>query len=103
MQKIQKIAAYLDRVWNWLVMSSANENSIALTVKGSLATGIAYIIGVTGAIHLQIPDLATNLNAFSDQVILVIQYALGIVGVISTIIGLARKIYLSFESLFLKS
>jgi hypothetical protein len=97
---MKTIGTSLDKFWNWLVTSSANEGQIALTVQGFLATGIAYIIGIVGATHLNIPDLSTNLNFLASEIILFIQYGLGIVGVISTVVGIVRKIWISVSGLF---
>ena len=90
------IAKKLDSLWNWLVLSSANSNQVSLTVKGALATGISFFIGIAGATHLHIPGVEMNLNLLADQVVLFVQYGLGLVGVISTIVGLVRKIVLTF-------
>lgn len=91
----KKIGSSLDTFWNWLVRSSTNESNISLTVKGFSATAISYIIGVVGALHLQIPGLSENLDGIADNIVLFIQYGLGIVGVISFIVGGVRKLWLS--------
>lgn len=94
---IQKIASFFDKVWAWLVVSSANETSISLTVKGFLGTGIATLMVAIGVVHLQIPGLSDILNSILDQIILIIQYGLGIVSAISTVVGLVRKLILSIK------
>lgn len=92
---MKKLASLLEKTWSWLVLSSANANNISLTVKGALATGVASIIGVLGAVHYQVPGLPDSLNAITDQIVIIVQYGLGIVGGVSIIVGAVRKIWLS--------
>lgn len=96
---IKKAAAVLDSAWAWLVTSSVNPSAVALTVKGALATGIAYVIGFVGLVHVQVPGLSDELNGISDQIVLFVQYALGTVGAVSTVVGLIRKLIISFHSI----
>jgi len=93
---MKSIGSFFDKVWNWVVVSSANPSQTSLTVKGALATATATILGVLGAAHFQVAGLPDFLNMFDVNAVLVVQYALGIVGAVSLVVGAIRKLYLSF-------
>lgn len=83
---------FVKKVWNWLVWSSQDPNKVALTVKGALLGVSGFVMVATGLFGLHNVTTAS----FQDSADLVSQFVgqgLVLVGTVTTMIGLARKIY----------
>lgn len=81
----------IKKIWNWLVLSSANASKISLTVKGvllGLLPTIVYFSGILG-LHTSIDILNIVVNDISMVIV-----ELGtLISVAATVIGLIRKIH----------
>ncbi len=83
----------LKKIWNWLVMSSANPNEMALTVKGFLGTLASILLLVSPIVHLHINDAQTT--AITDMIIQIVLALCAVISALSGIMGFVRKIYLT--------
>lgn len=71
---------------NWLVISSANPDKVALTVKGALIGAIPVLILVASAFHW---------NWTTDQITQIIEGITAFVSGFLVLVGLVRKIFLT--------
>lgn len=76
------------KIWNWLVVSSADPSAVALTVKGWVSTIIPVLMIV---IH------NPNLSDLPNEIYAAIVAVFGIISAVTTAYGLIRKIILSFQ------
>ena len=81
----------MNKIIQWLVLSSSDAAKLSLSVKGILLGIIPILITVTGITGIQIPN-AETLTAVVELVGTFIQVALGIVSLVVTLIGVVRKI-----------
>lgn len=87
---MNKIGQYFDSAWKWIVTSSVNPDATSLTVKSFLTTVATIATMTAGLGHIQ---LSTGYEtAIVDGIVQVVQQLLVIVGTISTIVGLVRKV-----------
>ena len=88
-----KIIDKVDKIWDWLVWSSANPNQLSLTVKGML-TGIVTLITVgLGVAHIPLPGGATALlSQIVDATVTAVQAIAGAVSAIAVVVGIIRKL-----------
>ena len=84
----------LKKIWNWLVVSSANPTKTALTVKGFWTGLIPLILVVSPLFGLKLD--ANSIGSTTDDIKSVVELSLGGVGALLTTVGLIRKIYISF-------
>lgn len=79
-------------LWNWLVKSSANPDKWALTVKGAVPTIVIILgyLGITGQ-GLDTSQLGTSAGEIAAQIATVITSVV-------TLVGLVRKLFLTFKS-----
>lgn len=80
-------------LWNWLVYSSANEEQVSLTVKGTLtglATGLSVIWGFGHVGSIFPSDLVATLI---NNIITIIQETLLLVSTLTASYGLVRKLW----------
>lgn len=85
----------MSKFWSWLVTSSENPQNVSLTVKGALGTLISVIVVIAPLLHWGIG--IDQLNNVANIIVQIIGYALGIISVIATIAGLARKLWLTLK------
>lgn len=78
-------------MWNWLVLSSADPEKTALTVKGFLALCVTYLTVLLGWAHLGVSG--DMLSTLVDPVVNFVQNILLVVSSFVTVYGAARKLY----------
>lgn len=79
----------MEKIWNWLVVSSADPNAYSLTIKGTLL-GIATVLTMlAGFGHIQLGDL----TPLVDGIVQAVQAFLALVSSVVFVVGLVRKIY----------
>lgn len=88
----------VDKVWDWLVWSSADPNQLSLTVKGAL-TGVVTLITVgTGIAQIHLPDgVPMILSELVDGAVSVVQAVAGVVSALAVVAGLWRKLLITFR------
>jgi len=86
----------MNKIIQWLILSSADAQKLSLSVKGVLLGIVPILIAVTGVAGIQIPN-AETLTSIIDLVATFLQVALGIVASVITAIGLIRKIITTFQ------
>lgn len=79
----------------WVVVSSADPKEISLTIKGVLVGLVPYVMVLVGLAHLNVgqDQLTTLIDGIAD----VIQYLLALISVSMTVVGMARKIWLTIK------
>lgn len=75
---------YISLAWNWLVLSSTNENKLSTTVKGSLA--FTLITALASVLHI------SGIQDATDSVVAFVVETSKFVSVVVTVIGAFRKI-----------
>ncbi len=78
------------KLWTWFVVSSADPNKIALTVKGLLLSVLPLILIVVRARGIEIGE--GNARIAIDNVEQLIIAVFGVVAAIVTAIGAGRKV-----------
>lgn len=81
----------MKKIWNWIVMSSADPTKYALTVKGAIVFAIPFIVQFSGIAS------EAELNQFADNVMVIVQSLLLAIGGVLSVIGFIRKVYLSLK------
>lgn len=81
--------SFLNTVWNWLILSSADENKLSATIKGSAIFTIA--IAVASIFHIDLSNISTSL------VSLIVALS-QICGALYAAYGAIRKLYRTFKS-----
>lgn len=90
LKKGNNVMPTLKKVWDWLVISSADPEKTALTVKGFLNMVASALLIVSPLFHLHVTaDQTTATIELSGQVLVLIY---GAVSTLTTIFGLIRKI-----------
>lgn len=82
---------FLKKVYNWLVVSSADPTKVSLTVKGFLHTAAGVLLVFTPLFHLNIGQ--TKIDEFIDlssQLVIAFYAAFS---ALVTLFGFFRKIY----------
>ena len=79
----------MTKLMGWLIQSSADPDKVALTVKGILTGFIPLIFMVLQIVGHPLP------NATLDDLIVKVS---AVVSVVLTLVGLVRKIYLTFKT-----
>lgn len=82
------------KFWNWLAKSSADPNAVALSVKGYITLTITGLLYISPLLHLNLGQ--AQLTTIGDSIIQIIVVGAGIVSAVVTIMGLARKVYLTW-------
>ena len=83
----------LDKVFNWLLVSSNDPQDVSLTVKGALLGAVPAIMYVAGVAHLGLGQ--DMLTAVFDAAVTFVQTALAAVAAAVTLYGAARKVWLT--------
>ena len=79
----------MNTFFNWLTRSSVDPENTALTVKGLLLANVSTILFVLQLLHI---------NWSADQVSHEIQVVTVVIGILLSIVGLVRKLYITFSS-----
>lgn len=82
----------MQKIWNWLVISSADSTKTSLSVKAFLTGAVTIITMIAGLSHIQVGDLTPII----DPIIQVIQSTLAVVASIAFLIGIVRKLVLTY-------
>ena len=90
-----KIATWFDKVWNWLVWSSANPDKISGTVKWGLTSVGTILTVIAGFGNIQFPTAAWT--SLMDSVIQLTQIALVTVATLGTVVAGIRKVWLTVK------
>ena len=91
----------IKKIWNWLVVSSANPQKISLTVKGVIISLIPILLTLSGIAHLSITsDGITNIASLIANLI---DVSFTIIASISIVYGIIRKIITGLEELLKKT
>lgn len=86
----------MKKIWDWLVISSADPEKTALTVKGFLNTAAGLVLVFSPLVHLAVTkEQLDGATEFIVQGVLVIYT---VASGIATLLGLARKIVLTFTN-----
>lgn len=85
----------LEKIWDWLVYSSADPEKVSLMVKGFLGAAITGVISLLGFTHMNIPGVADQFNSLADNFVLILQAILGLISLLSIFFGGIRKLYLT--------
>lgn len=80
----------IQKIWNWLVVSSADPSRISLTIKGIGVAIIPYLMIITNTSGVQIGS--TEITSLFDTLAMIVQNFLTIVSGIMFVYGLVRKI-----------
>ena len=85
----------LKRFWEWIIKSSADPTKVSLTVKSMLFGILPIVVVITKLLNVEIAegDLQTFIDALEASIIAVF----GAVSSIGVVVGLVRKIYLTFK------
>lgn len=84
----------IDKIWTWLVYSSANSNKISLSIKGAIGTILVTLSIFAG--NINIPLLGEMLNSVVDSGVMVVQVVVGAISAIGMFVGAVRKLYTTF-------
>lgn len=88
----------LQKVWDWLVWSSADPNQLSLTLKGYLTGVVTLATYAIGIAHVQLPaGVPEIVNQSVDGIVALGQAVAGVISAAAVVIGLFRKIYLTFK------
>lgn len=88
-----KIVTFFDKLWDWIVYSSANPAKYSGTLKWGLGLTAVLITGVLGFAHLQFPT--ADWTSFGDALIQGVQDILAGLTLLGTAFSLLRKMYLT--------
>ena len=77
--------------WNWLVVSSADEDKLSLTLKGIFGAAVTTLTVVLGFANIHVGDLTPVV----DALITLIQAIAAVVSAVVTLYGLVRKVVLT--------
>lgn len=84
---------FLKNSVHWLVVSSADPNDLALTVKGALIAIIPEVLIAANLFHFNVTN--ADLAALANAIFIAIQAGLTLIGATLAIVGLIRKMYLT--------
>lgn len=82
----------MQKIWDWLMLSSANPGATALTVKASLVGAATVFTIISGFAHVQVGDMTPLI----DALIMALQALFGLVSAVMVVWGLVRKVILTF-------
>lgn len=85
---------YLNYAWEWLVVSSADPYKVSLSVKGFLLTISSFIVPVVALLGHTLDN--EQVQNIVDAIAVTIQSFLAFVGSIVFLVGVIRKLYLTF-------
>lgn len=84
----------MEKIWDWVTWSSKNADKVSLTLKGILTGAVTLAAWGFGLGHIEIPsDLS---SAIVDGTVNVILALSGLLSAVSIVIGLIRKLALTF-------
>lgn len=86
----------LTQLFNWFVFSSANPEKLALTVKGIATLAIPVVM-----FALQLKGIVVTEEQVGDwfeQGVLILQQVLVIFGGLMTLVGFARKLFITIRT-----
>jgi hypothetical protein len=86
----------LKRIYNWIVVSSADPTKVSLTIKSVGLAIIPYLMIVLDLAHANIGS--ADLNAFFDTTSIIVQSSLTLFASVGFLFGLFRKIYNTLHS-----
>lgn len=94
----------MQKIWNWLLLSSEHPGEIALTVKASLVASVTILTVAFNFAHLQFPawqiaklPVGDLLTPVVDALIAVVQALFGLISAIMVVWGLMRKVINTFK------
>lgn len=86
---------YIEKLWDFIVWSSADPDRLSLTTRGFL-TGVVTIVSIgAGLQNVHLPS--ELLTSTVDSIIVAVQAIIGAVAAVATVGGLLRKIYLTWK------
>lgn len=83
----------LKKIIHWFVVSSANPQDVALSVKGLLVAGTPFLVAVSGLIHLPVDSSA--FSVIINALVNVVADSLTLVGSAMVLVGIVRKVILT--------
>ena len=87
----------MNKIINWLVVSSQDPTKTSLTVKGFCATALSFIVPVLAVLGYQ--TIGGNLNTLSVEIVSFVQGFFTLVSAVIALYGLARKIYNTIKNI----
>lgn len=81
----------MKKIWNWFVLSSANYQNYALTLKGILIGAIPAVIIVAHLANIQLKS--EDLTTLIDAMITLFGTVMALVSAGITVFGLVRKVF----------
>jgi len=84
----------LKKIWDWLVISSANPQATALTVKGAVGTVVGLLVMISPIMGIGLAP--TGAETLTNDIVSTITALLTSVSALATVIGLVRKIFRTF-------
>lgn len=99
METIKKIVNALGTAMQilaaWLITSSKDPRTVALTVKATLTAGLTYATVLAGLGHIQLPT--ADLTTLIDIIVQSTQVFLLLVSTVYATIGIIRKIWRTIQ------
>lgn len=83
----------MNKLVNWLLLSSADSSKLSLTIKGASVGVITVLTMVSGLAHIQLPS--DTLTALFDTAVGSLQALAVVLSGIATAVGLLRKLWLT--------
>lgn len=84
----------LKKFWDWLVISSANPQATALTVKGAVGTIVGLLVMISPIMGIGLAPIGAE--TLTNDIVSTITAVLTSVSAIATVVGLVRKIFKTF-------
>lgn len=85
---------FLQKFFNWLVLSSADPTQSSATVKGILGGFATTILMVSPLLHVHVGS--DQLSNTIDLLVQIFTAVLGVVSTVTFILGAVRKVYLTW-------
>ena len=82
------------KFWNWVVQSSADPNTVGLTVKGVVTFIIPYLLTFLPALGV---NVSFDLNSLPDIIYSVVVSVFTLVAATMTVFGAIRKLVLTLK------
>lgn len=92
---MKTLGRYFDKLWNWIVYSSANPLQISSTIKWASGVFVTFLTIVFGFGHVSFPT--EQLTALVDPTIQAVQLITLGLTTLGTVIAGLRKIYLTIR------
>lgn len=83
----------LNKIANWILLSSKHYGEASLTAKGALIGAVPAVMVILGLAHVQLDS--STVTGVIDAFFAIVQAILTLVSVVVTFVGLVRKIYRS--------